>query len=454
MNKVLLFYPNAEDKAHWLPYAILTLGTILADNEFEVVLIDEVLYAENPREIEKIVEQNIEDTLFVGISSFIGNQIRNGLKFAKIIRTYNCKVPIVWGGWHPSILKEVTIKSEYVDFIIQGQGELIILELANKLVSKDNRFSDIDGLIYMDNGLIKVNKERKFVQRSELPNYNWELIDVKKYIVEDKAISDKTVSYISSQGCPLNCGFCSENAMYKRGWYANTAYQMYDDINFLLKNYDIDGISFYDSNFTVDKKRILTFCELVIRSDLKFKWAAAADILFLRGLTNEEWELLRKSGCTRLLIGAESGSEKILNLIGKKFKPKDVIDISEKSIEFGISLYFTMIVGWPENPIDDFQKTKELIESIREKTLEHEFIIHIYAPFIGTPLYQYACENGYIPPKTLEDWANYDYYKITTPWISKEFLEKVEDYRMHLNISYNMNKNRKKYKKDIVDRGE
>jgi len=441
MKKIILFHPDAEDRLFWIPYSILSIGSALTAEGYDVILLDENLKQnkEELREyINRILIENIQDTLLVGISTFIGHQIRNGLAFAKLVRTYNKSVPIVWGGWHPTILTDITIKNEYVDFIIRGQGEVTIVELANRLKKGESNFSTILGLTYKEKENVFTNADRPFIKRSQLPRYNWDIIEIKPYIVNDPAINNKTISYISSQGCPMNCGFCSDMAMYKRGWYAITAQQMFDDIKYLLTNNDINGISFYDSNFTVDRNRIFDFCKMIINSNLLFKWAAATDLCFLKELTSEEWKLLREAGCVRLLVGAESGSEEILKLIGKKFNPGDVVEIASKSIKYGISIYFTMIVGWPPNPDDDFNETVNLIERIRHVTMEHEFIVHIYAPFAGTPLYGFACEHGYVPPHTLEEWANYDYYKITTPWINEDFLEKVSKYRMKLDVGHKM----------------
>ncbi|MDI9216412.1 B12-binding domain-containing radical SAM protein [Clostridium tertium] len=445
-NKIILFHPDAEDKTYWLPYSILAIGSALSSAGYEVILLDENIKKdkENLRtDIESILRQNIDECLFIGISSFIGNQIRNGLNFAALVRNLNKDIPIVWGGWHPSILTNITIEDPMVDFIIIGQGEKTILDLADEFLKVKQDFSHINGLVYKSEGKVIQNRERKSVNRSELPRYDFSLINIDDYIVNDPAISDKSISYISSQGCPFSCGFCSDRVMYKRKWFPLTATQMFDDIKALVENHNIKGISFYDSNFTVDKNRIMEFCRLVVESKINFKWAAASDLFFLQNLSEEEWSLLRDSGCVRLLVGAESGSKRILKLIGKNFEPEDVMAIASKSVEYDISIYFTMITGWPPNPKEEFEETRNLIEDIRKITMEHEFIIHIYAPFEGTPLYSYACEYGYEPPVTLKDWSNYDYYKIKTPWVTNEFIEEVQKYRMELNISYNIHKMRK-----------
>ena len=457
MNKIILFYPDCDpttqNKYYWLPYSILAVGSALTAANYEVILVDEnsrQLGDDLEKKILLILKENENDIVFVGISSFIGYQIRRGLEFAKIVRSFDKNIPIVWGGWHPTILTDSTIENEYADFIIKGQGEYTITELADTLKNKNKSFSDIKGLVYKEDGIVCNNPDRSSVQRSKLPRYDWSLVNINDYAINDPAINTKTISYISSQGCPHNCGFCSDAAVYKRKWYALTSEQMFEDINYILSNFNVNGISFYDSNFTVDPQRIFDFCKLIINSKLKFKWAAASDLYYLKKLSNEQWELMREAGCVRLLVGAESGSSEIIKLIDKKFSPDDIVEIAKKSISYGISIYFTLVVGWPPKPENDFEKTRELISRVRNETMEHEFIVHIYAPIPGTPLYEYARQNGYLPPEDLDGWANYDYYNITTPWVTQDFLEKVRKYRIELNISYKVHMLKKNTKQSSV----
>jgi radical SAM superfamily enzyme YgiQ (UPF0313 family) len=450
MNTCLLFHPYSGSDVYWIPFSLLSIGSALKAKGYKVIIIDQNLdeYRElTSANVLSILDSVLPETILVGISSFTGPPIQHGLQFAQLVKDRR-DVPVVWGGWHPSLLPNLTIEHPLVDYVIRGQGETTITELATYLCnSSDQKISAIEGLTYKNAHTIHVNTDRTPVARQFLPPYDWSLIEIDPYIRDDKAINTKTINYVSSQGCPHNCGFCSDIKMYKRKWLPLTASQIIDDLRYLLNTYDINGISFYDSNFTIDKKRVFDFCALVVKLQLAFKWAAAVDLYFLRQLNDEEWQMLKKAGCVRLLIGAESGCKEVLKLIGKSFEPDDVIAVAKKSVEYGISIYFTMIVGWPETFDEDFALTKELIEKIRKETKDHEFIIHVYAPFMGTPLFNYACRFGYVPPKSLEEWAKYDYYKITTPWITNEYLSKVEKYRMELSISYQMHQSRKLIRK-------
>lgn len=445
MKEVVLFHGNAEDKQYWIPYSIFSLASALAEGGYEVKMFDENCKKNSEviwEEITLYLKENCNNILFVGISAFIGKQIQNGMWFAKLVKEFNENIPILWGGWHPSVLPELTIRSEYCDYVLIGQGEESIVNFA-KMLNEKLDLSDVRGLVYTDNSdNIIFNEPVISKNRSDLPKFNWNLIHIDDYIFDDPSINSRTVSYISSQGCPLNCGFCSDSVVYKRRWHSLTAEQVVDDLEYLTKNYSINGISFYDSNFFVNHDRTIKMCELLNKKKISLKWVAAGDIVQLLKYSDNDWKLMKESGCSKILMGAESGSNEILKLIGKKFTKDDIIRVALKANEYDISVYFTFITGWPPNPRVEWEETKELIDKMLGLMKSHEYIIHIYAPFLGTPLYKMACDNGYIPPATLEEWADYNYYEITTPWIDTEFLNDVKKYRLRTAMLYKINKAR------------
>ena len=352
MKEIVLFHGDAEDKQFWIPYSIFSLASSLSENGFSVRMFD--VNCKNNRtliweRIEKYLLDQKDNILFVGISVFIGKQIHNSLKFAEIVRRLNYNIPIVWGGWQPSLLPEITIKNSFCDYVLIGQGEESIVQLA-KVFMRQLDITEVKGLVYMTDNKIINNTPVTPKRRSILPRYNWELLNLDDYIINDPEINTRTVSYISSQGCPLNCGFCSDSVMYKRHWCSLNAEQVIEDICKLYYDYNINGISFYDSNFLVDKGRAKSIFEQLVQKKIKIKWVAAGDIIQLLKFSDEDWKLMKSSGCCKLLIGAESGDNEILKLIGKEFDIDNIIEIALKAAKHGIGLYFTFITGWPPFP--------------------------------------------------------------------------------------------------------
>jgi radical SAM superfamily enzyme YgiQ (UPF0313 family) len=241
----------------------------------------------------------------------------------------------------------------------------------------------------------------------------------------DEKIAQRTLNYISSQGCPFPCGFCSEVALHNRGWSAFQAKRIVEDVQQLVDRTSITGLKFYDANFFVSVSRALEFAELV--APLKLRWAASCHPATLLRLSGENLRLLADSGLCRLLVGFESGEQSVLDLVQKRFKVADMPVIAKKLADNGIVGSFTFIVGFPG--IDhDLDPTLEMGERLRRVWAEHEVKVHLYAPYPGTPMWPNALRHGFIPPKDLNGWASFDYYTVTTPWIDQRWQPVVRNF--------------------------
>lgn len=417
MKKVVLYYPKTDHEKnymyYWIPYSLLTIASGCIGN-YDVQCLDanaddDLIFCNN-------LTRELENTLCVGISCMTGHQIKNGIEFAKKIRKTNSTIPIIWGGPHPTLFPEQTLKSEFVDYVIQGQGEVrlpLLLDAINKGKSKPY---NIEGVGEKYKGQLLVKKGHCVYDKSTFPDFPWHLINLNKYIKCDKDINFRTLNYLTSQGCPFHCGFCSEVALYGGHWTSFNTDRVIKDINYLVTKYSINGIKFYDANFFGRKSHALDIAEQLI--PLNIRWAASGHPTTLSTLTNEEWHLLKKSGCNRLLIGLESGSQPVLDSIHKGFIKEKALPLSKKLAEFDIIGSFTFIVGFPDKVDDkEVEKTLELAQQIRCISKKHECKIHFYAPYPGTPLWNKALERGFVEPENLEEWSEFDYYTIETPWM-------------------------------------
>lgn len=190
------------------------------------------------------------------------------------------------------------------------------------------------------------------------------------------------------------------------------------DVSDLVENNHLDGIKFYDSNFFMDTHRALEFAKLV--RDEHISWAASAHPANLLSLDHHGVELLKESGLKRLLIGAESGVQEELDFIGKRIRVSDITELAELLERNEIIGSFTFVIGYPGMPAGNLKKTLQFAEKLATEHKGHEYKIHLYLPFPGTPMYERAISFGFKPPASLNEWANLDYYEQNTPWVSKE----------------------------------
>ena len=432
MKKVILFHPRTfhqkNYKFYWIPYSILSVGSELKRKGYQVRLIDNNLEGLSEKQFDEILRPyQSENLAFVGISSMIGHQIKEGLSFAGRTRNLMPSVPLVWGGPAATILSEDFINSPLVDVVVRKQGERTSAELADSL-SKDGNLESILGIWFKKGEKIMKNPDREILSKDEFARYDYDLAQTARYLREDEHIGNKVLNHFSSQGCPFGCGFCSEVSLYNRKWVLESPGRMLQEVGDLIEKYNARGIKFYDANFFVNKRRVLSFLEGMKAKNWDIKWAGAAHPNNLKVFTDEELGLVRESGCSRILIGAESGNDDELKYINKNMTTEDVLTVAKRLANIGIHGSFTVLVGYPGFPKENIEKTLRFGEKIADISELHEVKAHIYAPYPGTPLYADAIKYGFIPPKTLNDWANYDYYEVQTPWLKPELTKEVRSF--------------------------
>lgn len=418
-KKIVLYHPATHHEKFysffWIPYSLLTIASSICDN-YETIIIDENLNEQYN------VYKLIENCLCVGISVMTGQQIIGALKFTKIVKSINPQIPIIWGGCHPTLLPEITISNSDIDFLVIGRGEIVFNKLIAELETSQN-FIDIENIVYKKDNQIVYNKIKNDIIL--VNSFNWNLLNINNYIRQDEKIGKNVINYVSSFGCPFDCTFCSEVALYQNKWLAYDNKRIINDIQFLLENTNAKSIKFFDANFFGNPNKAIDFAKRIIELKLIFNWAAAIHPKTLSELNNTDLEILQNSNCCRLLIGAESGYQPALDIINKKITANEIIISAIKCSEFNVNGSFTFIVGLPNCDIEkEIEETINIGNQIRRINSKHDVKIHFYAPYPNTLLFHKAIEFGFKPPKTLQDWADYDYYNIETPWIKKDY-EKV-----------------------------
>lgn len=422
VKTILLYHPRTlhEDayRYFYIPYSLLSLATSLDRSTYNIILVDANLRDLSDGDLTSIFQD--QDILCVGISAMIGHQIRGGLSFSQRVREVT-DVPIVWGGGAATMISQETLANPLVDKIVLGQGQTTFKELVEAIHLKGN-IEAVSGIAFKTNGGSIRTSSRPFIDWSRYPGFQstFDLVSVPQYIREDEHINTQTVNYHSSQGCPFNCGFCSEVALWQRRWGGFSAQTMISDIEYLVNQYGVNGVKFYDAEFFINRSRVLEFADLLVKRGLNIRWAAAVHPRNFDTLSDEEVILLVRSGLSRLLMGAESGIQDELNLIGKKTTPEMIARLAQRCSYYRIVACFSFVTGYPGFPVTHIQRTIEFAQNLRQIDANHECKVHLYGPYPGTPLYERATQYGFIAPESLEAWSYHDYYQVTTPWLPPE----------------------------------
>ena len=433
---ILLYHPKLEKsvdtKVRSPPLALLALASSLLEKGYEVKIFD-ALVDENAQE--KVLE-NLEEAICVGFTVWTGYPILDSLKLSKKIKEINPDIPIVWGGWHPSILPLETIKEKSIDIIVRDQGETTFLELVQNL-ERGESLKQVKGITYKFNNKILTNPDRQRTSLNDLPPMPFHIIDVEKYINDEAGIGKRTLGYASSQGCPYNCAFCADSAIYKKIRMELSAEKVIKDLKKLIEKYNLDSLIFEDTNFFVNKEKVKQICKAIIENKWNIKWMAYERTTHFLTFDEETLKLIKDSGCCLLIVGAESGSQRVLDFLSKGIKVEDTINFSKLCNKYGISVRYDFMVGLPNETSEDFQKTMNLIRDVYKINKNNELSILFYTPYPGTPLYEKIIKDyGFKPPQSLVEWSEYDPSTLETKWIDQNYKEKLNLFLFYLQFAF------------------
>jgi len=408
MSDVILVHPKIGPKIYtsrkYLPLRLLKIA-VLVHQKYDVKIIDQMIDKNWRNHLLKELNKN---PICVGITSMAGKQIFHGLKASKIVKE-NSEVPVVWGGIHTSLLPRQTLENPNIDILVKGEGEVTFYELVRALDEKKG-LKGIRGIWHKDNGKIKNNPDRPFLDLNSLPRTPYHLVDLKKY---DEILVE------TSRGCPFRCAFCY-NRSYNKGVYRELSVKNSIKEIKLAKTYkERIYIHVTDDNFFVNLKRTKKIISAIKEEGVEnMRWylkIRADAILRMK----KEWLDLLESSNSLIDIGVESGSQRILDLIKKGMRVSDVITVNKKLKDTNLIVVYNFMIGLPTETREDLKATIKLAFRLVE---ENPRCIPVpfacYTPYPGTELYDVAIKHGFQPPKKLEDWASYNWNTVNLPWLS------------------------------------
>ena len=204
-KRILLIYPQLGPQA-LMPQAPLSLLSICPNLEhagYAPIIIDTRVEPDYEEKIKK----ELPDSLFIGITSMTGLQIQYALEIATFIRKLDPKKIIVWGGIHATILPEQTLRDPRVDIVVTGEGEEVVVELADCL-SSNGVLRTVKGIYFHDEqGDVVFTGKRAFLDMNKVEMPSWHLVDVSRY---------SEIGVQAARGCPFRCRFCF-NHLYNGG---------------------------------------------------------------------------------------------------------------------------------------------------------------------------------------------------------------------------------------------
>lgn len=422
--KILLINPAIEVQAGEViniiaPLGLAYIAAVLEKSRHQVKILDfPALSWKNPLKLKRgnktiFRYSPTEDFLkefvlnfrpkIVGISNLVSPTEEKTLKLAKKIKKILPETKIVIGGSNASVRPEVFIKDPNIDFVVVGEGEETMKELARNLSHQN--FREILGLIYKDQqGKVKINPPRPLITNlDKLPFPAWHLLPMEEYLHYHPAgvfiKKERVATMIASRGCPNGCNFCSNEKIWGRQWRPRSVANIIAEIRALKKNYRVEEIQFVDNNISVRKDLFKELCWALKKEKITWNPANGVAVLTLDAFLIK---LMAESGCYVLQFGIEHGGPGMQRRIGKIVPLEATKRLVEACHKYGIWAHGNFIVGLPGETMETAYKSLDYALSADLDSVSFFTAL----PLPGSKVYQEVIGKKKIDPDDLRFYVS------------------------------------------------
>lgn len=311
----------------------------------------------------------------------------------------------VFGGAYPTLLPEETLRIDpNLSYIFIGYAETRLGEFMRAVLNGDTEaIEKMEGIGFRNKeGKIRIKPlKTKVVQLKELKDLEYSYMDLSPYLDQEHIDymangRGRTFSMMTSRGCPHNCIFCANKVLQGRGLAFYSAEKVLADIDYFVEKYNVNHFIFIDDLFLYDQKRVEKIMEGIIERRKKhpnLTWHHANVSAW--HLDPELLRLMKKSGCSRIIISVESGSDRVLKeIIRKPFKLEIIPKVMKMCRDAGMDIGVNFVIGLPGETWEEIRQTFKFAEQMQADVVH----FHIATPQPGTDLYKIADQQGLLPP--------------------------------------------------------
>ncbi len=234
-GKVVLLSPDYTGPPLGPPLGLLSLASPLLAAGYDVRIIDAKIEADWLQQ----AGQQTADALCFGVSLLTGPMIHQAIEASRLVKRLRPKLPVVYGGWHPSLLPEQTLAESFVDVVVRNQGEVTFLELVRRFEA-GLAPEGVAGCSFKRGREICQNPDRPVSRIAELPSAAFEMADFDAY---EKAGGGRSLTYATSVGCPYACNYCTDTVFYKRRFNAYPAERVVSEVTALVEKHALDTVT-------------------------------------------------------------------------------------------------------------------------------------------------------------------------------------------------------------------
>ena len=369
------------------PLGLAYVAGALEKAGFPVEMLDNYLLKKSLEDIKQEVKRLSPEILGITCGSVTYGRCIETTKAVKAVLP-SCKVVV--GGWHPSYLPESMLQHPEIDYVVMGEGERAIVELANSITKgeDDSAVSNIPGVAYRHGTKIAKNAPALISDLDEIPFPARHLLPMHLYSREMEYLSVKPVDTMNViRGCPYNCAFCETKKIWGSKCRAFSPHRVVDELNHLVSKYGTKGIYFVGDNFTINKKRTIELCKEIRKAKIDLEWVCDTRVdLVSRELVKE----MKAAGCRTIWFGVESGSPRIIEKINKQITLQQALDAFKLCDEEGVRTASSFMLGLPGETVADMEATFKFA-----RKLDPDWVrFNIFVGYPGSDLYDEIMAKG------------------------------------------------------------
>jgi anaerobic magnesium-protoporphyrin IX monomethyl ester cyclase len=374
----------------WPPLGILYCATVLANEGFDVSVLDQAAKSFSTNQAVDWVKK--EDPDILGFS-VLSNSLKEAEKIAGLVKKENPNIYVVLGNYHPTFNAERILKKyPDVDVIVRGEGEYTSLELA-RCLEKGENLKKVDGITYRDNDdNIVAAPDRPLIKTVDsLPFPDRRLMDCEyaSRIFGVRTATKKFTSLLSSRGCAFHCTFCACRKFARGVWRPRSVENIVEELEFLYSE-GFREFLFVDDNFTLNPRRVVKFCKMLKNRRLKIEWFCDSRVDNCGFNTFRE---MVKAGCRTLYFGIESANQRILDYYKKRITPEQSRIAVRNARKAGMDIIVgSFIVGAPDETRREIQNTLQFAQKIDIDVPSFNILC---AP-VGSPLWNELVAKGFV----------------------------------------------------------
>lgn len=434
---IVFFNPRAtRPKNRRYPLSILALAAMIEGRE-EYEIVDGNLLDDPKAAIEAAMRRQRARMLAVTVMP--GPQMVAAIPVCRWFKEKYPDVPIVWGGYFPTIYPDAALNAKYVDYVVRGQGEDTFVELLAAL-DGPRKFGEIRGLSFRDAfGLHVHNPERGLKSPGDFPVMPYHRLDPGKYLLPS-FLGSRTVVHQASIGCPFQCNFCGVVDFSGSREKMEAPERTASVLGKLAREYGANAVQFYDNNFFMREDHARELADRM--KPLGMRWWCEARVDAMLKYSDDTLRKIRESGCVMIFFGVESGSNKKLQEMKKQITAEQSLELAARIREFDIVPEYSLIFGDPKDSEADFHETVAFAKKVKRINPAIEIIVQTYVPVPQRRGEMYGKLDNFEFPTSPDEWAQPRWFHFAMrkdpelTWLPPELRRKIRGFETVMNARW------------------